>query len=345
MKRISMADIAKAAGLSKNAVSLALRNDSQIPEVTRLRIERIARIMGYERNYAIGSAMSMIRRKGITGSLGTIALINANDLKNAFTKHPTIPSYVKGCTERAAKLGYSLDHFWLHEMGINGERFKEVLESRGVIGAIFVGLMRKNRLPEFINPVIGALPCVATGVRIREPALNYSCVDHHMVTLSAFEKAVSLGYKRPGLVLDCQIDELVEHRFTAGYMIGQALVPVENRLKPFTDSLSSGEEPPSFRKWLEAEKPDVIFSLYNSTRRWVGNNGLKVPQDIGLIQLEWRASSPEWAGMNQHNDISGDVAVDMLITMIHNGEKGVPPFARATLISPTWVDGKTVRVI
>jgi LacI family transcriptional regulator len=345
MKRTSMTDIAKAAGLSKNAVSLALRNDPQIPAATRARVAALALKMGYERNPALGHVMSMMRRKGFSGTLGTIALFNANQAPDAFTRHPTIPSYVKGCTDRAGLLGYALDTFWLYEKKMTGERLREILESRGVIGAIIVGMMRENRLPTFIMPVIDNFPCVVTGVRTRGPALSFASVDHHIVTLRAYERALALGYKRPGLVLDAQIDELVEHRFSAGYLTGQALVPPENRLRPFTNFQAGRETPPGFGEWLEKEKPDVIFTLYNGVRRWVESAGREVPRDIGLIQLEWRESSPDWAGMNQHNDISGAVALDMLVTMIHNGEKGVPPFPRATLVGPTWVNGKTVRAI
>lgn len=35
MKRVTMTDVARRAGVSKNTVSLALRNDPQIPEATR----------------------------------------------------------------------------------------------------------------------------------------------------------------------------------------------------------------------------------------------------------------------------------------------------------------------
>ena len=31
-----------------------------------------------------------------------------------------------------------------------------------------------------------------------------------------------------------------------------------------------------------------------------------MPEDIGVIQLEWRAPRPEIAGMNQHNLVTGE---------------------------------------
>ena len=48
-----------------------------------------------------------------------------------------------------------------------------------------------------------------------------------------------------------------------------------------------------------------------------------------------------WAGMNQHNDIAGKTAIDMLISRIHHGERGAPAFPTGTLIGASWVEGKT----
>ncbi len=338
-----MSDIAAALGVSKNAVSLALRNDSQIPQHTRERVLETARRLGYERNPALGRVMSMMRKRGASGSLGNLAVFNANQDRDAFRTHPTIPNYLRGCRDRADALGYALDTFWLYEGGMSGERWLEILQSRGVLGVLFIGLMRANRLPEFIRPVIDAFPCMVTGVRTREPELSFASVDHHILALRAYEKALELGYKRPGLVLDGEIDELVDRRFSAGYRAGQSYVEPDCRIEPFTDLRSAGSRPELFREWMEKEKPDLIFTLYNVVRRWLGELGIRVPDDVALVQLEWRDGHPEWAGMNQHNDLTGAVAVDMLLGMIHNGERGVPPVPRATLIGPTWMDGDTVR--
>jgi LacI family transcriptional regulator len=72
--------------------------------------------------------------------------------------------------------------------------------------------------------------------------------------------------------------------------------------------------------------------------------GIRVPEQTGLIQLEWRPDHPDWSGMNQHNDVVGEAAVEMLIGMIHNNEHGVPFFPRATLIGSTWVEGSTTML-
>jgi LacI family transcriptional regulator len=221
MKPVSMQDLAKACGVSKNTVSQALRNSPQISEGMRRTIAETAKRMGYQKNAVVAELMIRLHAGGSRRFQCTLALINANRDKMAFKRHPTIPLYVQGCRERATELGYKLDEFWIHEPDLSGERLCQIFRGRGIPGGILVGLMDENRLPESFQPVAREFPVVVTGVRTREPRLSFACVDHHMVALRAFEKVVELGYKRPGLVLDAKIDALVEHRFSAGYEVGQ----------------------------------------------------------------------------------------------------------------------------
>lgn len=331
-----MADVAKAVGVSKNAVSLALRGDPQISESTKRRIEEMAKKLGYRRNPVVGELMARLHSGGPKRFVSSIALINANSDNQAFERHPTIPIYVEGCHRRAEELGYRIDEFWMREPGVSAERWIKIFKARGIPGGIIVGLMNENHIHPSFLPVVEKMPFVVTGVRTRDPALPFACVDHHMVALHAFEKALQLGYKRPGLVLDESIDALVEHRFTAGYWSGQQSVPQSRRLKPylFTDK----KYIPSFSAWLREHRPDVVFTLYNETQKWIQKASFEYPLKVPLIQYEWRPSHPEIPGINQHNDLAGQAAVDMLVGMFHRGERGIPEFSRATLINPTWVD-------
>jgi DNA-binding LacI/PurR family transcriptional regulator len=341
--KVTMQDIARRAGVSKNTVSLALRNSPQLRGETRRRIQKIARELGYQKNPTVAHLMAQLRANRTPGFKACLALLNANVDSVAFTKHPTVPTYVSGCRRRASQLGYSLDEFWLHDETLDGEKLNKILRSRGILGAIVVGLMKENRLPERFRSTWEQFPTVVTGVRTRNPALSFVCADQYALAVQAMEKALELGYQRPTLVLDYVIDRLVDGRFSAGVLIAQQNIPAVNRLKPFYFVAESKENPALFRRWLEKEKPDVILTLYNVVKYWLEACDLRIPQDIGLIQLEWRKNGPEWAGMDQHNDIVGEAATEMVVSMVQNNEYGIPAFPRATLVETTWVDGKTVR--
>lgn len=341
--KVTMETIARELGLSRNAVSLAFRNDPSIPDATRQRVLETAKELGYQRNPAHGELMSQMRRKGHGSTLATLALVNCHQEKNAFESHPTIPQYVSGCEQRAQALGYPLDRFWMHEPDWRSERWCDVLDARGIRGLVLIGMMEQNRIPAGFTPVVDRFPSVVTGVRTREPALSFACVDHHILTLQAFEQALRYGYRRPALVMDPVIDALVEHRFTAGYRTAQEQITGRQRIPFFGDVTDARADLSSFQHWLERWKPDVLFSLYAEVRDWVETLGWRVPDDIGLIQLEWREHQPDWAGMDQHNDLTGQAAVDMLIGMIHRGDGSGSANPRATLIGPSWVDGPSVR--
>lgn len=331
-----MQDLARACGVSKNTVSQALRNSPQISQGTRERIAEAASRMGYKKNAVVAELMARLHAGGTRRFRCKLALINANSDRKALERHPTIPIYVEGCRARAAELGYELDEFWMHDPEINGERLCRIFRTRGIPGGIVTGLMDENRLPSRFDPVPSEFPLVVTGVRTREPSLSFACTDHHMVALRAFEKALELGCKRPGLVLDRKIDALVDCRFSAGYEVGQRRLPATRRLKPFLEVSEAREDKSLFHRWLKRERPDAIFSLYHEIGDWVEECGLRVPGDVLMIQYEWRPGRPHWPGMNQHNELAGHAAVDMLIGMLHRGEKGPPPFPQATLIDPSW---------
>jgi LacI family transcriptional regulator len=342
MPRTTLNDIARALGFSKNTISLALRGNPQIPPATRERIRAAADRLGYRPNAIVAQLMAQLRSARTNRLQAKLALVNANLDRGALRRHPTIPIYVEGCQSRAASLGYDFDRFWLHDPELTAERWLRILTTRGIKGLVLVGLMDTNHLPESLRPLWSRLPCVVTGVRTREPALSYCCVDHYNLALTAFERALELGYRRPGLVLDDVIDALVERRFSAGYLTGRRALPRGQQVPVFGDVTGPGRAE-KFHAWLARHKPDVVFTLYNNVVGWLKAAGLRIPEDMGVIQLEWRPSRPDIAGMNQHNRVAGEAAVDMVVSQIHNNETGVQEFPRATLIGATWVDGASVR--
>lgn len=339
-----MADVALAAGVSKNTVSLALRGSHRVSKGTREKVEKVALQLGYQLNPTVANLMSELRQTRTAGFQATLALVNANESRTAFTDHPTVPIYIEGCRGRAERLGYALDEFWLYDPEISVTRWQSIFRARNIRGILLVGMMSTNRLPAHLAPLWDEFPTLVTGVRTRGPALSYACSDHHSLALVAFEKAMALGYRHPALVLDGVIDRLIEGRFTAGFLTGQShFIPTAERIEPFFDVAGARLDPDVFRRWFRANRPDVIFTLYHEVMHWIEEIGLRCPEDVGLIQYEWREDHARWAGMNQRNDLVGSAALDMLVSLVQHHDRGVPTHPRATLIGSHWVGGMTVR--
>lgn len=108
-----MTDIARRAGVSKNSVSLALRGSPQIPKKPA-GASSASRSPYYKEKPTVAHLMAGLRKVREPAFQSTLGLLNANVDPSAFTRHPTIPTYVAGCHRRANQLGYNLDEFWLH---------------------------------------------------------------------------------------------------------------------------------------------------------------------------------------------------------------------------------------
>ncbi len=343
MPPVTLSVIAAHVGCSKNTVSLALRGNPQIPASTREVIRKAADKLGYQPNALVSHLMAQLRAGQTARFQAKLALVNAHRDPKAFRTHATIPAYVRGCERQALKLGYTFDYFWLHDPKLKTESWLRILRTRGIKGIIIVGLMDQNHLPPHLRPVWENIPCVVTGVRTSDPALSFSCVDHHDLTVQAFEQALALGYQRPALVVEERIDRLVEGRFSGAMLSAQQSLPRSRRVPAFGQIDRARTDRKLFYRWFDRHRPDVLLSLYNIVFPWLMEHGLRIPQDVGVIQLEWRESHAEISGMNQHNDAVGEAAVDMLVSQIHRNETGIPAFPRATMIGASWVEGQSVR--
>lgn len=341
-KAPGMADIAKIVGVSKNTVSLALRDSPLISKNTKKKIVKAAQSIAYEKNATFSKFMSEIKVSGLKRYRETIALINAHENSNAFKSHPTIPRYIEGIKRAAKREGFALDEFWLYDSNLNGRKLARILKSRGIRGGVIVGLMNNNRLPAKFKEIWTQFKFVVTGVRTYGPTLNFAIADHFLIAYQATLQALEHGFDKPALVLDKDIDELIEGRFTGGFLRAQMNMAKENRIEPFFRVKEARQDISIFTKWFKKHKPNAIICLYNSVKKWVEDMGLKVPEDIALIQLERRESEPEWAGLNQCNDLVGEAAIERLAQILYAPPSEKNSKVTATLVSPEWIESSTI---
>ncbi len=337
-KRINLTDIAKKAGISKSAVSLALNGSKTISEKTRKKVEQIAKNLGYERNALVSSMMSSIKREGSSKYSETIALVNGNIDEFALVNHPTLPKYCKGIKDEATRLGYTINEFWLHDANLNGEQFARILHSRGIRGGIILGHSFGTVFPKSFEGVWQNFYFISAGIKTQQPQLEMVSADHYAITYQAVMKMLELGYKRPALVIEENIDNLVDGRFVAGFLRSQMRLPIKQHIPPFLKSDTFPNYDSELDKWLYKYKPDVVFCLLNTTRETLLSKIQKQETQIKLIQLERRSILPNWTGMEQNNDTVGRIAMRRLADMLSRTSSIVGENSNlVTLVPPTWI--------
>lgn len=140
--RVTLQDIANATGFTVNTVSRALKNKEDISRETCLRIQEVAREMGYVRNYIASSLRS--------GRTKTIAMI-AGSMTNPF--YAILADLIQ---REAVRLGYGLMILCSQDDPAAEIRMVEMALSRQVDGVLIapcsfespaLGLLRSSGIP------------------------------------------------------------------------------------------------------------------------------------------------------------------------------------------------------
>jgi len=66
-----------------------------------------------------------------------------------------------------------------------------------------------------------------------------------------------------------------------------------------------------------------------------------VPQDVGLAALSVLDGCAS-AGIYQNSDEIGAAGIQLLISLIHHNQRGIPEIPREVLVPGKWVDGDSL---
>lgn len=338
-RRPNMQQIGLAAGVSKSAVSLALRNDPRIPEATRLRIQVIAREMGYRRNPVVDSLMTQLRAGRQPTFQANLGLINCSPLKDLNQNH-TFRRLREGVARRAEDLGYGVEEFWLQQPDMRPQRLKKILETRGIRGLIIIAALSPDTIDRGYVDFWYDFACAVIGVNHLKNKLNRSSSDQYLTARRATEKVLERGYKRPMLVVPPDDDALLEGKFSAGFYSVTRHLEAKDRLE--TVALDC-KEPGSALLAIRQQRPDVVITNKSELYGTLHDDGVSIPKDLGLVHLDWHDKLTQVAGMRQNNRVVGSAGVDLVVGQLQKNEFGSQAFPKVVQIESVWVDGPSVR--
>lgn len=333
-----MRDVAVRAGVTASTVSLCLRNSPRISAETRARVLEAVRQLDYRPNPFVCALMRSRRRRGAAPGGPILAFMTAFPTRDGWRQLETtvFQQMFEGARARAVQCGYQLQEFWLHEAGMTPRRFADVLRARGIFGLIVAPLPEGNASVDFPWEDFAA---VALGTTLVRPALHHVASDLFHAMMIAMEECHQLGYRRIGFALRTSVNQKVQRRWLAAYLLGQSELP---DIQPLAPLLTEPLNEAAFRAWFERERPEVVISTAPKLiLGWLESWGFSVPGDVGIVSLSVPRPGDRWSGIYQNAEQIGVRSVDLLVTLLERNEFGPLALAEALLVDGMWNHGTT----
>ena len=336
-RRVTLRDVADAAGCHFSTVSLALRDHPRLPAATREKLRALARQMGYVADPLLASLSSYRTRHHPAPFRSNLAWITNHPTRDGWRKAEIFHDYFRGAEERARALGYRIEEFWLRERGLNPARASQILHARNVAGLFIAPQPSAGATLELDWPGFSA---VALGYTLASPSLHLVSTHQYRSMKLALQRLIERAHHRIGLVMLGASDDRVDHNWLAGYLVMQQQMPAAARL-PYLFLPEWNDT--TFARWVRRHRPDAVVTKSPEVLPALQRLGIRVPQDMSVAFLTLPHVNGDYSGVDENPREVGAAATDFLAGMIHRNEHGVPAMPQRLLIEGTWIDGRTVR--
>jgi LacI family transcriptional regulator len=98
----------------------------------------------------------------------------------------------------------------------------------------------------------------------------------------------------------------------------------------------------TFDRWFDRYQPDAIVSVAHIGLDFLQARGIDVPDGVGYASLDVDGTThvyPDVSGIDQQSDLVAASAVDMVVSAIQRGQRGVPDHPVRTQVEGAWVSG------
>jgi LacI family transcriptional regulator len=335
-KRITLKDVARAAGVSLMTASNALRNNPATAEATRKRVKAVAAELGYRPDPVLSALMAYRNQVQTDRMQGVLAVI-IDKHQEEWEKSQFNSRVAEGLRSRAGELGYDVQFFQLGQEGMNPKRMTSVLRNRGVRGLV---VMPPSVHGTSLEMGWENFCAVSVGRSLKWPALDFVSANQYGSGQRIMLEMWQRGYRRVGFVSPAQIDVGVGRRFLAAYFASQQERHGTPQVIP--PLLSRGDQSRVVADWYERYKPDAILSDEAGLLGILDHLQIRVPDTVGLAVTRILVEDSVISGILPRLEAIGSKAVDFLHTKIIVGDTGIPKERTGAVIDGSWHEGTTL---
>lgn len=318
LARVTIADVAQRAGVSKTAVSFAFNDPSRLPSATVQRILAVAKELGY--------APHPIARSLNTGRTGVLGLLLPQDIPTVL-ENPFFTQFMRGIGRACDEEGLSL----MLVPPVKGST-QQAIDHAAVDGFVVIGLEPQDPVLAILRRRHMPFVMVDSEVSDDVPCVN---VDDYAGAREAMLHVIACGHRRIAIVAFESGKEESSHDYTgtlrrrlAGYLdalatVGLSLSSPEVQLIECENSFEGGAQ--GFRRLREAAvPPTAVLAMSDIIAlglvRAAAAHGLQIPKDLSVVgfddvpEAEWTA--PPLTTVRQPIGDKGEQAARLLIDLL-----------------------------
>lgn len=331
--RVSLQDVAEAAGVHVSTASLALRDDRRLTAATRERVKQAADRLGYRASPLVSAWLRQVRQPESAHPGVGLAFFLGLSANRQVASEPYYRAFVDGARAEAEALGYVVSET---EFGEEDEkRLREEVSRLRYCGVRGVLLFDPARcLPPSIASELEAGFAVVVMLRCRG-AERFHRVgpDTSANAVIALEHLRAMGCRRIGFPVPLQTNDALRKEVLAAYLLQQQQWPARDRVPLPTGPVE--HSPERFLAWMKKHRPDAVLSVNIRIREYLLEAGLKIPEDVYYAHMG-TDRRPGVAGvMNRGSDV-GRAAVFHLAGLLSSNRLEVPEIPLVTLVPGVW---------
>ncbi len=341
--RITLKDIAKKLGFSKAAVSMALRGSHHISLKRRREIQRAAKEMGYVPDPFLSGLAAHSRGRAPAKDHGVLAWVNHWSDPGRLRRFREFNAYWQGASVAATRFGYRLDDIrW--ELDCSPKRFERILLARGIEGVL---VPPHNEILDWEDFDWNKFSVIRFGMSVQNPDSNQVTSDVFRAIVMAIKKIHEYGYQRIGIAVNEEFNQRLGGTFLSGYYYAQTLLKLKPALPAlltvlkFRDADTMAKQQAPLQHWLARHRADALLAADIEMPDMIRELGYRIPQDIAVAGTSV-LDIPVDAGIDQHSEVIGKTAVEMLVKQINVSERGEPRDPCRILVESRWKDGDSL---
>lgn len=336
-KRITQKDLAEHLGVNRSTITRALKNDPQISQAMRGKVQRLAKKMGYHLDPKISQLMAQIKIKDTSKQFSTLAVWNPMEYPISDRRlNYDFRQVFAGAKEQARMLGYQLEEFWRGTY--TPKRLASILRHRNAQGLLMLQSYEEYEFDCNLERLsVVSLDYFTTHAFPVHRILH----DTQYALEYTLHKANELGFKNPALIYPSTTStptaEIIRGTFESIYIRYNSLERRE-QFPYFIVDVTDEKQKKEMMRSIRKLKPDHIITYHCHTLEKMFDG--RLPENTPVFDFSLKEPQHKDPGIRPPSRAIGACAVRKIISMIHTGERGIPEFPETTYIRGTWENPK-----